>query len=133
MSETKRRMMLNAAKLKQSNSFLGITFSVQLWIQARPPQLCVLHVICVCAKQGITTCLSFWASRVHSAPSLLVISGKGKSGYLARICSRRSFRKRTYPVTGALGPFGNTFFLFFPFGQPLFFGCRERQQHAHEL
>ena len=81
----------------------------------------------------LTTCLSFWASRVHSAPSLLVISGKGKSGYLARICSRRSFRKRTYPVTGALGPFGNTFFLFFPFGQPLFFGCRERQQHAHEL
>jgi len=61
-----------------------------------------------------------------------VISGNGKSGYLARMRSRRSFRKRTYPVTGALGPFGSTFFLFFPFGQPLFFGCREEEEHSHE-
>lgn len=78
------------------------------------------------------TCLSIGANRVHSAPSLLVISGKGKSGYLARICSRRSFRKRTYPVTGALGPFGSTFFLFFPFGQPLFLGWRWMKQQSQK-
>lgn len=117
-----------------SNSMFDCAFCVQLWI---PVQLAVLlniqlytrHVTC---KVWITTCLSFWANRVHSAPSLLVISGKGRSGYRARICSRRSFRKRTYPVTGALGPFGSTFFLFFPFGQPLFFGCREEEQRSHK-
>ena len=90
------------------------------------------HVTCIPVKLELLTCLSFTANRVHSAPSLLVISGKGRSGYLARICSRRSFRKRTYPVTGALGPFGRTFFLFFPFGQPLFFGCREEEHCCHE-
>lgn len=81
-----------------------------------------------CVHAWKATCLSFWANRVHSAPSLLVISGNGKSGYRARMCSLRSFRKRTYPVTGALGPFGSTFFLFLPFGQPLFFGYKEKQK-----
>lgn len=75
-------------------------------------------------SESKVTCLSWGAKRLHSAPSLLVISGKGRSGCNARICSRLSFRKRTYPVTGALGPLGKTFFLFLPLGQPRFFtGC----------
>lgn len=44
---------------------------------------------------SVHTCFSAGCSLLHSAPSILVISGKGRSGWRVRICSRRSFRKRT--------------------------------------